>query len=119
MEHLRNEGRRYVDPALNAKLDRVPYLGKFDDKDSYNGRPPGAAVHRAGWRVVSVEREAWYHKRGQLVGGRILAGDTSYKFTKKIKMDGTRVFQGSHTVMNEHSLVVLQVSAAGNRGPEG
>ena len=29
------------------------------------------------------------------------------------------VFQGSYTVMNEHNLVVLQVSAAGNRGPEG
>ena len=30
-------------------------------------------------------------------------------------MDGIRVFQGSYTVMNEHNLVFLQVSAAGNR----
>ena len=58
-------------------------------KDSCNGRLSDAAVLCAGWRVVSAEREAWHRRRGQLVGGRILAGDTSYKFTK-VKMKGTR-----------------------------
>ena len=43
-------------------------------------------------------------------GGKILAGDASYKFTKKVKVDGNRVFQGTYTVMNEHHMVVKQVS---------
>ena len=55
----------------------VHYPGKFECKGGYNGRPPGAAVVFVGSRVVSAEREAYYHRRGQLVGGRILAGDTS------------------------------------------
>ena len=68
--YLWREGQRYLGPALNAKLDRVPCLVNIDDKDGYNKRPPGAAVLRAGW----------YHRQGRLVGGRILAGDTFYKF---------------------------------------
>ena len=35
------------------------YLIKFDDKDGYNGSPSGVAVLRAGWPVVSAERETW------------------------------------------------------------
>ena len=40
LAHLRKEDQRYLDPALNAKLDRVPcrivlYLGKIDDKGGY------------------------------------------------------------------------------------
>ena len=55
----------------------VLYSGKFDCKGGYNGRPPGAGAVCAGSRVVFAEREAYYHRRGKLIGGRILAGDTS------------------------------------------
>ena len=40
-----------------------------------------------GWCLRSGE--AWCHRRGKPVGERVLAGDTSYKFTT-VKMDGTR-----------------------------
>lgn len=85
-------------------------MGKFDDKDGYNGNPPGEATLRAAWFLVSEERGPWLQRRAQIVDGRILAGDASYKFTKKVKVGGNRVFQGSYTVMNEHHMVVMQVS---------
>ena len=52
----------------------------------YNLRPPGAAVLCAGLREVSVEREAWYYRRGQLIGGRIQAGNTLYKLPRSRSM---------------------------------
>ena len=55
---------------------------------------------------------------GSWLAGGSWPGSTSYDFTKKVKMDGTLVFQGSYTVMNEHNLVNLQVGATGNPGPE-
>ncbi|CAN0310892.1 unnamed protein product, partial [Scytosiphon promiscuus] len=81
----------------------------FDDKDRCNGKPPAEASLRAALHVVSEEREPWFQRREQMVGGKILAGDESHKFTKKVKVDGNRVFQGSHTFMNEHHMVVKQV----------
>ena len=108
--HLRKSAQTFLDPALNAKVEHPEFLGKFDDKDGYNGKPPSEATLRAAWHVVSEERWPWFRRRAQMVGGKILAGDASYKFTKKVKVDGNRVFQGTYTVMNEHHMVVKQVS---------
>lgn len=110
LSHLRRSTQSYLDPAVQAKIEHPDCLGRFDDKDGYNGKTPGRATLSAAWDVVSEERGPWYQRRAQMVGGRILSGDASYKFTKKVKMDGNRVFQGTYTVMNEHHMVVLQVS---------
>ncbi|CAM9213911.1 unnamed protein product [Ectocarpus sp. 6 AP-2014] len=108
LSFLRQGAQPSIDPAVRAKVEHPECLGKFDDKDGYNGKPPGEATLRAAWHVVSEERGPWLQRRAQMVGGKILAGDASYKFTKKIKVDGNRVFQGTYTVMNEHHMVVLQ-----------
>lgn len=110
VSYLRKSAQPFLDPALQARVYRPEYLGKFFDKDGYNGKPPGKATLQAAWKVVSAEREPWLQRRAQMVGGKILAGDGSFKFTKKVKVDGNRVYQGTYTVMNEHHMVVKQVS---------
>eukprot|EP00904_Undaria_pinnatifida_P001999 jgi/Undpi1/117/HiC_scaffold_1.g00117.m1 len=105
---LRQSRQPFLDPAVQAAVEHPECLGKFDDKDGYNGNPPGEATLRAAWHLVSEEGGAWFQRRAQMVGGKILAGDASYKFTKKIKVDGNRIFSGSYTLMNEHHMVVMQ-----------
>ena len=107
---LRQSRQSFLDPAVQAAVEHPECLGKFDDKDGYNGNPPGEATLRAARHLVSEDTGPWFQRWAQMVGGKILAGDTSYKFTKKIKVDGNRIFQGSYTLVNEHRMVVMQVS---------
>ena len=45
-----------------ARPRTVHYPVKLDCKGGYHERPPGSAVVFAGSRVVSAEKEAYYHR---------------------------------------------------------
>lgn len=90
-----------------------PRFSRFDDKAGFNGRCPSAAVLQSAFVAVMEGMEHWYHRQQQLVDGRNLALDDSHKVTKGIRVMNSKVFHGVHTVLNEHSQVVMQVRERG------
>lgn len=96
-------------PAENETLRNPPQFGRWDDPLGYDGRSPGEALLASVRYAVFEGQEQWYHRRSQLVDGRILAGDESHKITKSIRVSDAKVFQGVYTVVNEFNQVVLQV----------
>ncbi|CAN0022907.1 unnamed protein product, partial [Ectocarpus fasciculatus] len=92
-------------PAENETLRNPPQFGRWDDPLGYDGRSPGEALLASVRYAVFEGQEQWYHRRSQLVDGRILAGDESHKITKSIRVSDAKVFQGVYTVLNEFNQV--------------
>lgn len=105
--------RRHRQPSAisehNELMSNPPRFSRFDDKAGYNGRSPSAAVLQSASVAVMEGMEHWYHRQQQLVDGRNLGLDDSHKVTKGIRVMNSKVFHGVHTVLNEHSQVVMQV----------
>ena len=123
LAHLREEGQRCLDPALNAKLGRVPCV-------TWESSMIGTVTMRGHVvRLSFVLVGGWCLRREKLSTtgeGSWLAGGpwpaiprTSLVYQKGQDGRDSCVFQSSYTVMNEHNLVVLQVSAAGNEDRRG
>ena len=56
--HLRKSAQIFLDPSLNSKVEHPEFLGEFDDKDGYNGKPPSEAT-----------LSPWFRRRVQMAGG--------------------------------------------------
>lgn len=58
-----------------------------------------------------MTREDYLQRRSQMVDGRVMAGDASFKYAKVVRLstgqDGTRArpVDGSFTIMNEYDQV--------------
>lgn len=48
----------------------------------------------------------YYNRKNQMIDGRHLKVDHSFKITKCIRMDGSIVFEGMFTIMNEYGQIV-------------
>lgn len=109
MDRRRRHGQPSPLSEHNELMRNPPRFSRFDDKAGYNGRPPSAAVLLSAFVAVMEGMEHWYHRQQQLVDGRNLGLDDSHKITKGIRVMNKKVFHGVHTVLNEHSQVVMQV----------
>jgi hypothetical protein len=57
--------------------------------------------------IQEIERRMpYYHRKLEMVSGKMLSGDHSHKIAKVILIEGKRGFQGLYTVMNEFGKIV-------------
>jgi hypothetical protein len=74
-------------------------------RSGYGGYSPSASYLKSHYLKAFRKREQWCFEIMQQIKGLHMKSDISYKVVKKAHVDGSRVFEGCLTIMNEHNQV--------------
>ena len=115
-EHFRSfqKWRAYVDHVrtnrpVMATLKSVTELinTSFPEFDSFQfgGRKPTSAYLLSRVILLIESSIPYYEKRIQMIDGKSLSGDHSFKVAKLIALGGARIYTAMYTMMNEYGQV--------------
>ncbi|CAN0486499.1 unnamed protein product, partial [Laminaria digitata] len=96
----------------DADVGKIPMFGRVGDPEGFNSNYPSVHYLRNVWHKWFFEIPQYLQRRAQMVDGRLMAGDASFKYAKVARLatgpDGTRArpVYGIFTIMNEYDQVV-------------
>ncbi|CAN0533067.1 unnamed protein product, partial [Laminaria digitata] len=91
----------------DVDVGKIPMFGRVGDPEGFNSNYPSAHYLRDVWHKWFFEIPV-VQRRAQMVDGRLMAGDASFKYAKGVRLatgpDGTRArpVYGIFTIMNEY-----------------
>ena len=90
---------------LITPMDFLSFSKGEDGRVGYGGYAPSASYIKSHYLKGLQKREEWCFNIMQQITGFHMKSDISYKVVKKGHVDGSRVFEGCLTIMNEHNQV--------------